>query len=189
MKEPYREAVARHPDPESCVGDRKVAGEALTGAHAGQPLSSEITTLACRPCPDKGKATSREALCESLADATESKNLSMCENSLRENRETQATLLPDGGRGRSEKASGQPSDMHVAWESDDSVVPAKRANKAERSAAESVEGRGSTKGNTAQTLHVPDSVPGQRGIGLRGVRQASRRVVCASTTQGKSRMK
>jgi RNA-directed DNA polymerase len=175
MKEPYREALARHPDPESCAGDRKVAGEALTGAHAGQPLSSETTTLACRPCPVKGKATSQEALCESHVDATESENLSMCGNSLRENRETQATPLSDGGRGRSEKARGQPSDMHVAGESDDSIVPAKRANKAERSAAESVEGRESTKGNTAQTLHVPDPVPGQRGIGLRGVRQAAKR--------------
>jgi len=43
MKEPYRQDLASQPDPESCAGDRKVAGEALTGAHAGQPLSSEIT--------------------------------------------------------------------------------------------------------------------------------------------------
>src|SRR5262249_48632472 len=31
-----------HPDPESCVGGRKGAGEALTGAHVGQPSSCEI---------------------------------------------------------------------------------------------------------------------------------------------------
>ena len=141
MQEPHKEGVANHLDPKSGADGCEAVGEASAGAHAGQPLSSEITTLACRPCPVKGKATSQGALCESHADATESENLSMCETSLRENRETQATPLPDGGRGRSEKASGQPSDTHGAWESDDSVVPAKRTNKAERLAAESVEGR------------------------------------------------
>jgi hypothetical protein len=42
MKEPYREGRAVHPDPKSCVGGREAAGEALIGAHAGQPLSREI---------------------------------------------------------------------------------------------------------------------------------------------------
>ena len=45
MKEPYGKGVANHPDPESCAGDGNIAGEALTGAHAGQPLSSEITSI------------------------------------------------------------------------------------------------------------------------------------------------
>ena len=44
MKEPYGEGPATHPDPESCAGHGNMAGEALTGAHAGQPLSSEITS-------------------------------------------------------------------------------------------------------------------------------------------------
>ena len=42
MKESYGKDPASHPDPESCVGDRKGAGEALTGAHVGQPSSCEI---------------------------------------------------------------------------------------------------------------------------------------------------
>jgi hypothetical protein len=42
MKESYGKDPASHPDPESCVGDRKGVGEALTGAHAGQPSSCEI---------------------------------------------------------------------------------------------------------------------------------------------------
>src|SRR6476661_5144913 len=42
MQESYRKDPASHPDPESCVGGRKDAGEALTGAHAGQPSSCEI---------------------------------------------------------------------------------------------------------------------------------------------------
>ena len=45
MKEPYKQGVAHQLDPQSCASDRKVAGEALAGAHAGQPLSSEITLI------------------------------------------------------------------------------------------------------------------------------------------------
>ena len=35
MKESYRKGLADHPAPELCVDSRKVAIEALTGAHAG----------------------------------------------------------------------------------------------------------------------------------------------------------
>jgi len=42
MKESHGKGVANHPDPESCVGHRKVTGEALTGAQAGRVLSCEI---------------------------------------------------------------------------------------------------------------------------------------------------
>ena len=42
MKEPHRKGVANRSNPESCAGGGNIAGEALTGAHAGQPLSSEI---------------------------------------------------------------------------------------------------------------------------------------------------
>lgn len=42
MKESYMKVLARHHDPESCVINRKAYGEALTGAHAGRVLSSEI---------------------------------------------------------------------------------------------------------------------------------------------------
>ena len=57
MQEPHKKGVAHHLDPESCAWVRKDVGEALTGARAGQLLSSEITTSACRPCTDRGKAT------------------------------------------------------------------------------------------------------------------------------------
>ena len=45
MKESYGEGLASHTGPESCVGRRKAAGEALTGVHADQPLSSEINAV------------------------------------------------------------------------------------------------------------------------------------------------
>ena len=42
MKESHGKDLASHPDPESCAGGREATGEALTGAHAGQPSSREI---------------------------------------------------------------------------------------------------------------------------------------------------
>ena len=41
MREPYDEGLTPHIGPESCVGRREAAGEALTGVHAGQVLSCE----------------------------------------------------------------------------------------------------------------------------------------------------
>jgi len=62
MKEPYREGRAGHPGPESCADGRKIGGEALTGAHAGQPLSCEIRlNSGCRRCLTMRKAMSNGA--------------------------------------------------------------------------------------------------------------------------------
>jgi hypothetical protein len=42
MEESYSEGLASHTGPESCVGVREDAGEALTGVRAGRVLSREI---------------------------------------------------------------------------------------------------------------------------------------------------
>lgn len=42
MKESYSEGLASHTGPESCIGVRKDAGEALAGVRAGRVLSREI---------------------------------------------------------------------------------------------------------------------------------------------------
>ena len=42
MKESHRKGLAIHPEPESCDVRRRADVEALTGAHAGWVLSSEI---------------------------------------------------------------------------------------------------------------------------------------------------
>jgi hypothetical protein len=57
MKESYGKGLATRPGPESCASHGNTAGEALTGVHAGQPLSSEIISPACRPRDVEGKAT------------------------------------------------------------------------------------------------------------------------------------
>jgi hypothetical protein len=103
-------------------------------------------------------------------DAAESETLRMHGNSMHGNRETLETPTPQGAR-RSEKAVCRTTDMHVSRESDDPIVPEKRANKAgPEAAAEPVEGRGSTKGNAQRSLLSSDSEPEQSGIGTLDVR-------------------
>jgi len=177
MKEPHGKGVANHPDPESCAGGGNIAGEALTGVHAGQVLSSEITSIGVPTLLTDGEGHTEDSVNRELSfDAAESKTLSMCGNSMRGNRETLGISLPDGGGERSEKAGGRTSDMHVPGESDSSIVPEKQTNKAGSSAAESVEGRELAEGNAKRTLLVPDTEPGKRGIGLRGVRAVATRI-------------
>ena len=59
----YVEDLANHDDPESCVGIRKDAGEALTGEHAGRVLSREkFTVQGADAVETKRKATRAGAL-------------------------------------------------------------------------------------------------------------------------------
>jgi hypothetical protein len=180
MKEPYKKGVANHLDPESCAGAGNRLGEALTGAYAGQPSSSEITSPGVPTLYAEGEGHIQDgAMREPPRNATESETLCMRGNSLHGNRETpKASALPDttavhSMAERSEKALGRTSGMHVFGESDGSIVPQKQANHADLSAAESVEGRGPTKGNDLLVGHAPDSAPGARGRGRRGVREAA----------------
>ena len=68
---------------------------------------------------------------EALADTAESENLSMRQDSNRENRETQVISLPHGPQGTVREGASRTSDMHVTWESDGFIVPAKPTNKTE----------------------------------------------------------
>ena len=82
MKESYRKDLAGHPDPESCDGGRKAGGEALTGAHAGQPLSCEIKPFGVpTPLEDAEGNIGQGGRGESCLDPAQSKTLRMRENS------------------------------------------------------------------------------------------------------------
>jgi hypothetical protein len=180
MKEPHKKGIANYLDPESCADGGNSVGEALTGAHVGQPSSSEITSPGVPTLYGEGEGHIRDGVIrEPSRDATESETLGMRGNSLHGNRETpKASAAPntpavDGVAERSEKAYGRTSDVHAFGESDGSIVPQKQANKAESSAAESAEGRGPTKGNDLHVGHAPDTAPGKRGRGRRGVREVA----------------
>src|SRR3972149_12045061 len=119
MKRPHRKGVANDSNPESCAGGGHIAGEALTGAHAGQPSSSEITSIGVPTLSPEGEGhTASSVSREWLTDAAESETLSMRGNSMRGNRETLETPTPDGGGGRSEKAEGRTADRYVSGESE-----------------------------------------------------------------------
>src|SRR4051794_13726730 len=138
MKESHDEGLASHIGPESCVGDREVAGEALTGVHAGRVLSCE--TLSGTPTPlseaegniagiDQGEMPVSPA--QSQTPKIVYKDRRMRENSPHGNRETSCLPAESMGQppcdgestGRSEKATSRSSDAHGHEESDDRVVP------------------------------------------------------------------
>ena len=103
---------------------------------------------------------------EPLVNPAQSKTPGMPGNSMRENRETP----PASGSSRSdrlEKAISHEPSMHVGGESDEQVVPTKQPNNGERSSAEVAEGSCSTKGNTEEATHAPDTEPGTRVPGTR----------------------
>ena len=118
------------------------------------------------------------------ASAAESKTLSMRGNSKRENRESPA-ISESSDAERSANALGGTADMHVAGQSDGSVVPTKPTNnEGAEPSAESAKERDPTKRNTEQdALHRTLSRVNRRSGGLSGVREVSR------PTQGRSRMR
>ena len=176
MQEPHKKGLANHLDPESCAGDREVAGEALTGAHVGQPLSSEITSIGVPTLYGEGEGNMKDGVKrESSRDAAESETLSMRGNSSHEKREI--PRVPAGGAaGRPEKVYDRTSGMYARGKSDDRVVPEKPPNKGVHEApAEVVEGRRSAKGNTMQATATRTQSRLDALIALDRVREAARR--------------
>ena len=88
MKEPYIEGIANHGDPESCVGARKGAGEALTGARAGRAIEPRNQGNRGAQAVNYVEGnTDCGAIRESQPDPARSENLCMYGTSMRENRD------------------------------------------------------------------------------------------------------
>ena len=88
MKESYREDLASSSGLNPYADGGNVVGVASVRGDAGQPLSSDIITLVCRSCHVMEKAISSVPhYGKAPKDTAESKTLSMCRNSKRENRE------------------------------------------------------------------------------------------------------
>ena len=146
MKESYRKDLATHPDPESCDSGRKATGEALTGAHAGQPLSCVITVSGVPTLSTQAEGnTVGGATGKPSADPAQSKTLRMRGNSLHGNREIPRVSAP-GVADRPEKVADRTSGMYACGKSDGRILPGKPPNKGKR-LAEAVEGRRPAKGN------------------------------------------
>lgn len=149
MKESPRKGLASHPDPESCVGVGNDDGEALTGVHAGQPSSCEITQPGTpTPLSEAEGNTDQGVTASPASGPAQSKTLRMRGNSLHGNREVLPVSAGDGPVGRSGKAIGRTPDVHAGRKSDGCIVPEKPPNKASSPlAAEVAEGRRPTEGN------------------------------------------
>ena len=87
MKEPYVEGPATHDDPESCVGSREGAGEALTGARAGRALSRDKRVRGADAVLPGGRQHFHEREGEHVGSPARSETPGMLGNSMRENRE------------------------------------------------------------------------------------------------------
>ena len=123
MKESHGKGPASHPDPESCVDGRKAGGEALTGAHAGQPLSCEIRQSGVPTLFSEAEGhTEVGATGKPISDPAQSKTLRMRGNSLHGNREIPTLPVADGATGRPEKATSRTSGMHGVGKSDGCLV-------------------------------------------------------------------
>ena len=88
MEESYKEDIASSSGLKPYAGIDNDTGVASERGDAGQPLSSDIIHPVCRSCHDMEKATSSAPHNGKVQkDTAESKTLSMCQNSKRENRE------------------------------------------------------------------------------------------------------
>lgn len=184
MKESYEEQLAIDFGHEPYAGSGDAPGVAWGSGDAGQPLSSEIKFPVCRPCPDKGKATSPSPPRQGgggHGGVTEPVHVSKFQ--------AREPGDPVGIRPETpSRRSGFKTDrwfnvtdgndqMHASRKSDGCVVPAKSANKdASEAFAERMEERHPAKRNAAQP--APPRTPSRKQAGTAGldrVREAARR--------------
>ncbi len=160
MKESYRENPASDSGLEPYAGDGDIAGVASARGNAGQPLSSEITTLACRSCPDLEKAISLVPLFgEAPADAAESENLCMRGHSKRENREI--PRVSNGLRqvGTAGKRLGRYSRHARSWEVRWSHSTCEADEQIRNPGSGVRGGKGITQGKCTRDWFAPDTGP------------------------------
>ena len=174
MEKLYAEGVAIHGGPESCVGAREGAGEALTGARVGraiEPRNLPVRGADTVPLVEGNTASGvmRDAgRPRAVEEPWHARNLQA-----REPGDPTARPSGDHRAGRSGNASGGKPEMNERGKSDGPVVPANPPNKA--ASAEAGRKRGPAKGNTDG-----ETRPGHRaGIGvsreLDRVREVARR--------------
>ena len=177
MKESHRKDLASHPDPESCGSGRKTTGEALTGAHAGQPSSCEIrySGVPTPLCEAEGH-TEGGVIGKPPEDPAQSETLRMHGNPLHGKREIPRASAADGGTDRSGKVIDLKPGMHARGKSDDCVVPGKPPNNdGDDPSAEVVEGRRSTEGNALPEAASRTQSRLDGWIALQRVREVARR--------------
>ena len=162
MQESHRQGLASQPDPESCVGGRKATGEALTGAHAGQPSSCEINSSGVpTPLTEAEGNIAGGVKGEPLTDPAQSKTLSMRGNSSRGNREIPEIPSPQGRDGWRRPV---PHVQHVRFREVGRFHSTEEAGEQRHEVSGARGGKGIGQGEPCPKGRVPDSEPGLRVV-------------------------
>jgi hypothetical protein len=190
MKESYGKDLASHPDPESCVGGRKDAGEALTGAHVGQPSSCEIRASGVpTPLSEAEGNTEDGVIGEPSEDPAQSETLRTRGNPLHGKREIPQVPIErwlDGSAGKGHwpylrrARLGEVGRPCSTWE----AAEQRRARVARGGGG----GKAVDQGEHKVGGRVPDSEPERRAV-LAPLCAASRVHRASATTRGKSRVR
>src|SRR5487761_2511900 len=173
MKVQYREEMANHSDPESCVAHREVWGEALTGETsrpAIEPRNQQIempTTLTLSE-GNTGHGDNRK-LCTGLA---RSETLRMLGSDL--HRSWEISAVPGAvGTGGTGKVNDRNPVIDAVEKSDTPIRPKKPPNNGRP--AEVAEERGVAKGNAGESPAGRTQCRETASKGLEGIREAARR--------------
>jgi len=195
MKESYKEELAIHLGLEPYAVDGNIESVASARGSVGQLLSSDILTFACRSHPVREKATSSMPHYGKVVDGR---------GGVREPGHAWTFQVREPGdpigffitsvgyHGEEERSVNVPdgtADMNANRKSDDSIVPAKWTNKTRTLAAESVEERGSLKGNLVRFASSRTQGRTRRTARTESVRLVEIIVVLTVTTQERSRMR
>ena len=183
MKESYKEQPAIDFGHKPYAGSGDAPGVAWVRGDAGQPLSSEIKIPVCRPCTDRGKATSLslprqgEGGHGGVGDPVHVSKFQARESGepvgIRDDKPPPRGFKTD----RWFNVSDGNDQTHASRKSDGSVVPAKSANKgACEASAEWMEERDPAKRNAAQPAPPRTQSRNEAGnVGLDRVRDAARK--------------
>ena len=168
MQVQYREEMANHSDPESCVAHREVWGEALTG-DTGRPAIEPRNKRFGMPTTLSDSEGNMEhgVNRKSCSDPARSKTLRMPGSDLHRSWEISAVpgAIRPGGAG---KVDDRNPAIHAVEKSDTPIVPRKPPNNGQPE--EAMEGRGVAKGNAGETLAVRTQSRAPASTGLEGIR-------------------
>ncbi len=173
----YDEDKASHDGRGSCADAREGGGEALTGVHAGRVSSREMLMVQGADAVETGGRQHGTGVMASTGPALRGP---------RPLARTQATCKGTGistgwppgkvqpGRPASERSIRKPM-MHGQGKSDSSIIPAKSSNNAAPAAAETMEGRGGTKGNALRGSTCQTQSWESVSLALGRIRETARR--------------
>ena len=151
MKEPYIEGVATHDDPESCGCIPQGSGRSVDRGTRGLGIEPRNQVVRGADAVIRGGRPHEQAYeRERLRDPARSETPSTRGNFPHRNWEILEPPAEDGPAGRIGKAVGRTPMVHGTRKSDGPIVPRKSSNNGASALTETMEGRGSAKGNAGQ---------------------------------------